>query len=399
MVVSETELRIEKLVYGGDGLARENGQVVLMPFVLPGETVRAEVTRAGNDLLRGRLVSVVSPAPERVPPLCPYFLRCGGCHYQHAGYEFQLAQKRTILLEVLRRIGGIEYPDEVAILSAEPWHYRNRVQLHVAGGRIGYFEAGSHALVPIDQCPIASPKLNECIATLAREVGGMRPFETTLELFTNETEVQFNLRDRVPQPFVSLLRTLGVSTPIEYGGLRVSRDTFFQVNRFLTDKLVETVLGDSAGQRALDLYAGAGLFTLPLTRRFKQVTAVDDSASAFRDLEHNASAAGVMNLQTHHATAETYLPAVTSSPDLVIADPPRTGLGKLGVRELVRIRAPRLTIVSCDAATLARDLKPLLAAGYRIAALTLIDLFPQTAHFEIVAKLEPNRDSDGAELR
>ena len=386
--MTETELRIEKLVYGGDGLARENGQVVLTPFVLPGETVRAEVTRAKNDLLRGRLVSVVSPAPERVEPRCPYFLRCGGCHYQHASYEYQLGQKRAILLEVLRRIGGMEYSEEVAVLAAEPWQYRNRVQLHVAGGKVGYFEAGSHALVAIEHCPIASPKLNECIAVLAREVAGMRPFEATLELFTNENEVQFHLRDRAPQAFVSLLRTLGVSTPIEYGGLRVSRDTFFQVNRFLTERLVEATLGDSSGSWAMDLYAGAGLFTLPLARRFQQVTAVDDAASAFRDLEHNASAAGIMNLRTHNETAEAHLMTVTGAPDLTIADPPRTGLGKLGVKELVRIRAPRLTIVSCDPATLARDLKPLLAAGYRIAALTLIDLFPQTAHFETIAKLE-----------
>ncbi|MGA2181778.1 MAG: class I SAM-dependent RNA methyltransferase [Bryobacteraceae bacterium] len=386
--MTETELRIEKLVYGGDGLARENGQVVLTPFVLPGETVRAEVTRAKNDLLRGRLVSVVSPAPQRVEPRCPYFLRCGGCHYQHASYEYQLEQKRVILLEVLRRIGGIEYSEEVAVLAAEPWQYRNRVQLHIAGGKIGYFEAGSHALVAIEDCPIASPKLNECIAVLAREVAGMRPFDATLELFTNENDVQFHLRDRVPQPFVSLLRTLGVSTPIEYGGLRVSRDTFFQVNRFLTEKLVEATLDDSNGRWAMDLYAGAGLFTLPLARRFQQVTAVDDAASAFRDLEHNASAAGIMNLRTHNETAEAHLMTVTDAPNLMIADPPRTGLGKLGVKELVRIRAPRLTIVSCDPATLARDLKPLLAAGYRMAALTLIDLFPQTAHFESIAKLE-----------
>ena len=385
--MSETELKIEKLVYGGDGLARMDGQVVLLPFVLPGETVRADVARAKNDLLRGKLMGVEQAAAERIEPRCPYFLRCGGCHYQHAGYEFQLEQKRAILLEVLRRTGGIEYGGEIAMAAGEPWGYRNRIQLHVAGGKIGYFEAGSHALVAIEECPIASPKLNECIGVLASAVAGMRPFEATLELFTNEREVQFNLRDRAPQAFVSVLRGMGVSTPIEYGGLRVSRDTFFQVNRFLTERLVEVAVGDSQGRRAMDLYAGAGLFTLPLAKRFEQVTAVDDSVSAFRDLEHNASAATVMNLATFQATAEAHLLAVTEVPDLVIADPPRTGLGKVAVKELVRIRAPRLTIVSCDPATLARDLKMLLAGGYGIAAMTLIDLFPQTAHFETVVQL------------
>ena len=382
-----TELHIEKLVYGGDGLARENGQVVLTPFVLPGETVQAEITRAKNDLARGKLLNVVSPALQRIEPQCPYFARCGGCHYQHANYEYQLEQKKAILLEVLRRTGGIEYTQEIAVIAAEPWQYRNRVQLHIADGKIGYFEAGSHALVAIDHCPIASPKLNECIAILAREAAQIRPFEATLELFTNEDAVQFNLRDRVPQPFIALLRTLGVSTPIDYGGLRVSRDTFFQVNRFLTEKLVDAAIGGSNGRWAMDLYAGAGLFTLPLARAFGRVTAVDDSASASRDLEHNAGAAGIMNLQTHQATVDAHLLTVTETPDLIVADPPRTGIGKLGVKELVRIRARGLTIVSCDPATLARDLKGLISAGYKIGELTLIDLFPQTAHFETVAKL------------
>lgn len=382
-----TELHIEKLVYGGDGLARENGQVVLTPFVLPGETVQAEVTRSKNDLARGKLLNVVSSSSQRIEPQCPCFARCGGCHYQHANYEYQLEEKKTILLEVLRRTGGIEYTEDIAVIAAEPWQYRNRVQLHVADGKVGYFGGGSHALVGIDHCPIASPKLNECIAALARELAQIRPFEATVELFTNEDAVQFNLRDRVPQPFNALLRSLGVSTPIEYGGLRVSRDTFFQVNRFLTDKLVDVALGDSRGQWAMDLYAGAGLFTLPLARGFERVTAVDDSASASRDLEHNASAAGIINLQTHQATVDAHLLTVTETPDLIVADPPRTGIGKLGVKELVRIRAQGLTIVSCDPATLARDLKGLILAGYKIEELMLIDLFPQTAHFETVAKL------------
>jgi len=386
--VSDIELRIEKLVYGGDGLARHEGRVVLTPFVLPDETVRAEVTRAGNDLLRGRLLNVITPSPERIEPRCPYFQRCGGCHYQHTGYEYQLAQKRAILLEVLRRIGGIGYAGDIVTVAGDPWHYRNRVQLHIGAGQIGYFEAGSHALVAVDHCPIASPKLNDCIAALSREVARLRPFEATLELFTNESDVQFNLRDRVPQPFVALLRSIAVTTPIEHGGLRVSRDTFFQVNRFLTGPLVEAAIGGVTGDWALDLYAGAGLFTLPLSRRFARVTAVDDSISACRDLEHNAGAAAILNsLETHQAAADAFLLTVTTPPDFILADPPRTGIGKLGVKELIRVRAPRLTIVSCDPATLARDLKPLLAAGYTIAALTLIDLFPQTAHFETVAEL------------
>jgi len=387
--LSEAELRIEKLVYGGDGLARENGRVVLIPFVLPGETVRAEISRAKNDLLRGRPVDVLSPAPERREPRCPYFLRCGGCHYQHAEYAYQLEQKRAILLEVLRRTGGIDYSGDVAVVAGEPWEYRNRVQLHIASGRVGYFEAGSHALVPIDRCPISSPRLNDCIGILARETPRMRPFEATVELFSNEREVQWRLQDRVPQPFVTLLRTLGTNAPIQYGGFRVSRDTFFQVNRFLVDRLADLVVAGCSGQQALDLYAGAGLFALPLARRFSRVVAVEASLSAFRDLEHNAAASGVLNLATHHETAAAHLMRVTEPPDVIVADPPRAGLGKLAVKELMRIRPLCLILVSCDPPTLARDLKPLIAAGYRIGEMTLVDLFPQTAHFETIVRVEP----------
>ena len=387
--MSEAELRIEKLVYGGDGLARENGQVVLTPFVLPGETVRAEVFRAKNDLLRGRPLEVLSRAPQRTEPRCPYFLRCGGCHYQHAEYRYQVEQKRAILLEVLRRTGGIDYSGEVAVIAGDPWEYRNRVQLHIAAGAIGYFAAGSHEPIAVDHCPISSPKLNECIGVLAREVAKIRPFAATLELFTNEREVQWRLEDRAPQPFVALLRTLGTSAPIEYGGFRVSRDTFFQVNRLLVDRLADLAVAGGSGRQAMDLYAGAGLFTLPLARRFARVIAVEASPSAFRDLEHNASACGILNLITHNEPAEAHLMTVMEPPDLVIADPPRAGLGKLAVRELIRIRPPCLTLVSCDPPTLARDLRPLLAAGYGIGEMILVDLFPQTAHFETIVRLEP----------
>src|SRR5579864_3754532 len=163
----EATLTIEKLVYGGDGLARLDGRVVFTPYVLPGETVRAELWRAKNDLLRGRLLDVIEPAATRVEPHCPYFRRCGGCQYQHTAYDFQLDQKRSILREMLRRVGKIEFEGEVDLVAAEPWHYWNRVQLHIQGGQVGYFEPGSHRLCAIDHCPIASPKLNEVIGALS----------------------------------------------------------------------------------------------------------------------------------------------------------------------------------------------------------------------------------------
>ena len=146
LIVSNFEVTVEKLVYGGDGLARLDGRVVLTPFVLPGERIRAQAEREKPGLVRARTLEVLEPAPERVAAPCPHFGRCGGCHYQHAPYDIQLAAKRSILAEELRRLGKIEPPGEIAVVAGEPCGYRNRVQLHVERGRIGYREARSHKL-------------------------------------------------------------------------------------------------------------------------------------------------------------------------------------------------------------------------------------------------------------
>jgi 23S rRNA (uracil1939-C5)-methyltransferase len=376
---TEENLTIEKLVYGGDGLSRLESKVVFTPYVLPGEKVRAEVDRIKNDLWRGRLLEVLEPSRDRVPAPCPYFQRCGGCHYQHADYAFQVEQKRFILREALQRVGKIEFNGEIDAVAGEPWGYRNRAQLHIEDGAIGYFEHGSHKLRAIDHCPIVSPALNSAISKLEGNLGRI---SATVELFTNETEMQVNVLDRVPQSIYRVFESLGTSSPLVYDGFRVSRNSFFQVNRFLIDQLVDCAIGRSEGASAVDLYAGVGLFAARLAERFAKVTAVESSSSAFRDLEHN-----VQHISAENKTSEEYLAALQEKPDLILADPPRAGLGKHAVKELSRIQAPRLTIVSCDPATLARDLQGLLGAGYRIDKITLVDLFPQTFHIETVVHL------------
>jgi 23S rRNA (uracil1939-C5)-methyltransferase len=369
-------LTIEKLVYGGEGLARLEGKVVLTPFVLPGEVVLAETERVKNDLWRGRLIEVLQPSASRVTPGCPYFQHCGGCQYQHMNYPFQLEQKSAILREVLQRVGKIEFKGEIGVISGEPWQYRNRVQLHIEGGKVGYFAQGSRDLCAIDHCPIASPKLNEVITKIDAPEAN-----TALELFTNETDLQVNVLDRIPRQALSALATLGVTTPIEYNGFQVSRNSFFQVNRFLIDRLVECAIGGAKGEWAVDLYAGMGLFSVKLAERFDKVTAVESSSSSLRDLAHNFPQASV------NANVEDYLAGLDQTPGFILADPPRAGLGKVVVKQLARIRAPRLTIVSCDPATLARDLQGLMAENYRMEKITLVDLFPQTFHLETVVEL------------
>lgn len=381
---SET-LTIEKLVYGGEGLARLDGKVVFVPFVLPGEVLRAEIDRAKKDLWRGHVIEVLEPSPARISPVCPYFGRCGGCHYQHMDYGVQLEQKREILREVLQRVGKIEFAGEIEVISAEPWQYRNRVQLHIQSGEVGYFSQGSRELCAIDHCPIASPKLNETIAKIDAGISDTGRADTALELFTNETEVQVNVVARVPRAALTTLASLGVTTPIQYSGFQVSRNSFFQVNRFLLDRLVACAIGDAKGGWALDLYAGVGLFSAKLAERFGKVTAVESGGSSFRDLEHNF--AHRFEQGAVKADVEDYLVALEETPDFILADPPRGGLGKKVVRELARIRAPRLTIVSCDPATLARDLAGLIAERYQIEKITLVDLFAQTFHLETVVEL------------
>jgi len=378
-------LTIEKLVYGGDGLARLEGKVLLTSFVLPGEVVRVQSERAKNDLWRGRVLEVLQASPSRVTPGCPYFERCGGCQYQHIDYPAQLEQKREILREVLARVGKIEFAGDIGLISAQPWQYRNRVQLHIESGNVGYFVQGSRKLCAIDHCPISSPALNDAIAKLTKILPEFRSVTTAVELFTNETELQVNVLDRVPRQALAMLTSLGTTTPIEYAGFRVSRNSFFQVNRFLIDREIHSLVGcaiaDKKGKWAIDLYAGVGLFSVKLAERFAKVTAVESSSSSLRDFQHNFGQAAIS------ANVEDYLAGLGETPDFILADPPRAGLGKVAVKELARIRAPRLTIVSCDPATLARDLQGLIAASYRIDKITLIDLFPQTFHLETVVEL------------
>lgn len=395
IVLREFPLTVEKLVYGGDGLGRVDGRVVLAPFVLPGEEVRVE---AAEGQLRARLVEVTTPSAERVPPPCPYFGRCGGCHYQHAPYPYQVEAKKAILRDQLRRIGKFEAPEEIGAVTGEPWHYRNRSQFHIEGNAIGYLEAHSHKLCPIESCPISSPAVNRTLAVLREMLREPRwpRFVRSLEVFTDERQVQINILETarpVARRFFEWCaeRIPGwVEGALEYeeGGTlyRVSGESFFQVNRHLTGGLAERALEGAGGGYALDLYAGVGLFAIPLAGRFETVTAVEAGASAARDLAFNAERAGAA-VSVKKLRVEQYLEGLDRAPDFILLDPPRAGLGGRVVGRLAELGARRMALVSCDPATLARDLAGLLAAGYAIESLTMVDLFPQTYHLETVARL------------
>jgi len=400
--IGRAEITVEKWVYGGMGLARmSGGHVVMAPFLLPGETAEFSEQRRRAGMIEARVTRRLKDSAERIQPGCPYFERCGGCHYQHASYEYQLARKQDILREVFRRVGKFDAPEEIEVIAGEPWAYRNRSQFHLERGEIGYREAGSHKLCPVGHCPISSPQINEALTALRGMAKDRRwpGFVRSIELFTNEEQTLLNILEtdgnrHVAKGFFNWaagsLPGLGEGS-LEYAAAgekyRVSHSSFFQVNRFLIDRLVERALRDASGTTALDLYAGVGLFSLPLARRFTDASAVESSTSAVRDLQFNASRAE-LRVNVSQSTAEVYLHSLVTAPDFLIADPPRTGLGKQVTQHLARLKPARMVLVSCDPATQARDLAALRNAGYHLSQLVMVDLFPQTFHIETIAFVE-----------
>ena len=416
-------LRVEKLVYGGDALGYHQGRPVFVPFVLPGELVEVFPTQESRKLIRGLPGDLKEPAADRIEPACPYFARCGGCHHQNAEYEKQIAFKSEILRETLRRLGKLDWREEIPVLSAAPWSYRNRVQLKLAPHpavpdslQVGYHRAGSNALLAIEECPISSPKLNQLIAALNRlsRERALPPVLRGVEAFVDDRDHTFWLTLRAPQfdfdtaPLLEALRTaldgllsvqfhetstdrrstdgLGwIYTNVGPHRLRVSHGSFFQSNRFLLSRLLERVTDGLSGQVALDLYAGVGFFTRALAEKFARVVAVESNPAAAADLAANLS--GLEGVEARAATVEFFLRHSPERCDAALMDPPRGGLERGAAEALAELAPPHIVYLSCDPATLARDLAR-LAPRYRLASLELFDLFPQTFHIEALARLE-----------
>jgi 23S rRNA (uracil1939-C5)-methyltransferase len=416
-------VEIEKPVYGGNFLARHEGKAVFVPLALPGETVRVRITQNKSGYATADLDGIISATPERIAPRCPHYGACGGCNYQHTDYANELAFKEAILRETLER-AGVSAPADLGVLSGNPWAYRNRIRVAFdAAGNPGYRGRRSHDLVPIRECPIAAPLLvnagQAAAEVLTRVPANLRPHELLLFcdpaesailatfFVTGPTQLRLEnmataLHERVPALKGAELATGGrpgrppqtlghwgatsIFYPAAGFGYRVDHGAFFQVNRWLIDEFVSTVIGGVQGTLAWDLYAGVGLFARQLATRFTKVVAVESAPAS--------TAALVANLA---GTAGEAVPAATVDflrdhrggprPDLVVVDPPRTGLDG-GVSSLItEVAAPHLVYVSCDPATLARDLRVLLAGGYVMESITLADLFPQTFHLETVVRL------------
>jgi 23S rRNA (uracil1939-C5)-methyltransferase len=437
------QFEIEKLIYGGEGLARlpadehGRGKTVFVPFVLPGEQIEASVVESRPGFVRAKLDKVIKPSPERIDPGCSYFGDCGGCHYQHINYAAQLRYKAEILRETLRRTAKFDLQHEIEMHSAEPWGYRNRTRMHVRHQpqfALGYFRHNSHDLLPVESCPISSPLINQGITEIWKlgRSGSLPETLHGLQFFSNHDDTKILLEAYVLpggdakacQPFAAALheslpalagvvvfvissvedetrqRAPLASTHAEpsqaigadsllYNAAghdyRVSGGSFFQTNRFLIGKLVQVVVGSQTGRAALDLYAGAGLFTSHLARNFDQVVAIEPSPHSFADLRRNVP----HTVKCIRSTTEAFLAERGSklAPDRIVVDPPRAGLGEKAATALGRMSASHVTYVSCDPATLSRDLFVLLKFGYRVEQVHLVDMFPQTYHMETVLHL------------
>lgn len=421
-------LRIEKPIYGGAGLAHVDGKAVFVPFTLPGEQVEAAIVEDKPGYATAELSAVLEPSPNRRSAPCPYYGECGGCRYQHAAYPAQVEMKSAILRESLERARIRELP-EITPLTAEPFAYRNRVRLQIRPNPFSlcYKFRNSHRNLPVQTCPIAAPELQHAIEILNREGEALRLASWVREielfsagdagllltLFTSYpaksaaaalAAIGPRLRELLPaltgiaafsaetnRAPGKLLTHFGESSLLYPSGdrrYRVSFGSFFQVHRFLIDPLVQLVTSNEQGTTAWDLYAGVGLFSVPLAARFANIVAVESSPAAVRDLRENLrgtthrivasqTSAFLRQVQTQHAPA----------PDLVVVDPPRAGLGPDVTASLANLRPRKITYVSCDPATLSRDLAALLESGYRLGKLHLVDLFPQTFHLESVAQL------------
>jgi 23S rRNA (uracil1939-C5)-methyltransferase len=419
-------LTIEKLVYGGDGLARlPEGKTVFTPFVLPEEEISATIVQEKSSFSRATVDQILKPSPYRIQPTCPYFGTCGGCHYQHAGYTAQLENKRAILKETLLRNGKLEWKGEIITHSGEPWGYRNRSRLKVRGGvdfAIGYHRMGSHELLPVKQCPISSPAINRVLTQVWElgEAGKVPAGINEIEFFADHADAkmvlevylspdapemhEFAAELQAKAPAIKGIAFFVENTAAEQGSekpkytvgdttlpyqvgektFRVSAGSFFQVNRYLIRDLVQTVVGDFHGKIAMDLYAGVGLFATHLSKRFDQVFAVESAPASATDLQANA----VKNVVPVLSPAEGFLPrCINMQPELVVVDPPRAGLGAKASQLLAALRVKRIVYVSCDPATLARDTRLFLETGYHVEQVHLIDLFPQTFHIESIIRL------------
>lgn len=414
-IQGHVELHLTDMAHGGAALGRHEGKVIFVSYAIPGEEVLVELVEDKGRYARGRLVEVLSPSAQRVSPPCPHFgsyataatVSCGGCHWQHIAYAAQLEFKQRIVQDQLERIGRFERVSvKPMIESPEFWRYRNHVQFALdEHGQLGFMAAESQRVVPIRECHVMHPLLEEVFGALDLELPELKRLllrcgvntGQRMVVFETYEDEPFELEVDLPVSCVFLLSDGRTATLVgqEYisevlGGqeYRISASSFFQVNTSQAEELVRLVrdyLAPTGNEVLLDAYCGVGVFGLGLADEVGQVIGVEESPSAVADARFNAGLAD--NVEFVEGRVEEVLPSLEAPIDLTVLDPPRQGCASEVLTALARLAPAKIVYVSCDPATLARDTRQLVQAGYQLVEVQPVDMFPQTYHIESVALL------------
>ena len=399
MIVGDTHTcTIQTLAYGGDGIARIDGRVVFVPETIPGETVSVGITQVKKTFARGRVIEVLAPSPDRITPCCRVGTdaRVPGCVYDHLSYAAELAAKQSQLEGFFRRIPHETNAFLPPVASPAPLHYRNKITLHADGAKLGYHQEPEHRVLDIPACPLADPAINDALHQF-RETGG------TQHWLNSDDDLVLRA---TPHDGVAWWTSQGVCSPdcpellteqSPAGALKVPRDGFYQVNPAVGDALVrfaaDTFAENTDAPDILDLYCGVGVFGLACAKQGgRKLIGIESGSAAIAAARQNARALGVEGRFMVHILGKEpiRLNGWVAAPrqTTIIVDPPREGMDKSTAQALAASGAARIFYVSCDPATLARDLNILLADGkYRVRRIRLFDMFPRTAHFETFVEL------------
>ncbi len=405
------DILLEKLTYGGEAMGRlPDGRAVFVPFGLPGEQARVELTEDKKNFARGKLIELLKASPERIDAKCKHFGKCGGCHYQNLPYEKQLLAKTEILRDQLQRIGKIENPPVMQMVASPlEWNYRNHVQFHLtAEGKVGFINAKGNSTLPIEECHLPEtgindfwPELqfesNKAVERVSLRAGLDEELMVVLESESPETpeleiEADVSVVHLFDEHAVVLAGRDNLIFKILDKEFRVSAASFFQVNTKMAEKMVQhllTRLPVSLSTTLIDVYCGVGLFSKFFAARCQAVIGIEESESACEDFAVNLDEFD--NVELYEGAAEEILPGLASHVSNVtymIVDPPRAGIEKHALDAILSIKPQVIAYVSCDPSTLARDAARLINGGYRLVEVTPFDLFPQTYHIESISVFE-----------
>lgn len=386
-VEEELKVKIQKIVPNGFGLAFAENLTVFVPLSVAGDEVSVKINQLKGKIAFAEIVELVEPSVDRIEPPCKYFGKCGGCDFQQMPYEKQLDAKIGIIKDSLKRIGKIEFEKEIQIIpSPAEFAYRSRVRWHVdtKNKKIGYFQRNSHNVIDVKKCPILTNELQGILDELHETIEWETFWANIVEVEAANSGEQISIfSDEI------LEQTNQIEFQTNGKSYFFNAQTFFQGNQFLIGQLLETAIGNANGENAIDLYAGVGLFTLPLAEKFKKVTAVEAHDRAVDFARINVERANLANVELICDNVNDFLAENEfKDVDFILLDPPRSGTDKEIIENILKIKPEEISYVACEPSTLARDLRILTENNYKIEAITAIDLFPQTHHIETVVRLK-----------